>query len=82
MRGTIKNSGCVSQVTFNALRNRDRNNRLSKKPYVVRSVTKAGTISKMKTHDMNYCATIEAAEARKLKLEELNPGSIFVVCEA
>lgn len=78
MNGKIKTTTAFRAITA---RRHDESN--ARKTHVVKSVNKDGSISKaaFTTQDWQQRSftSAEAAEARRIELERLNPGSRFAV---
>lgn len=55
--------------------------RLAAMPFVVRSLNKNGSVSKMAPSEYDYAKTRDAADARAAELVRLNPGTRYIVEE-
>jgi len=75
MKGTIRNMNTVARE-LSAGRAAAKK---AAKSFAVRSLTKAGTVSKVADSPMNLTDTLEQAEARKAMMEKMNPGRSFVI---
>ena len=58
-----------------------RANKAAAKPFIVRSVTKGGAVSKMRPSYYDHHATFEEARKTVARLEQLNPGKSYVITD-
>jgi hypothetical protein len=72
-------------TAFRVYANARRNRAKATKHFMVKSVNKDGSISRMAptrtSWQLDAFATAEEAEVRRAKLEEMNPGHRFAVVE-